>query len=54
MYITENKSFQCSLEGKHLPFTSLCDGNNDCGNGDDETNALCEGKFKLTATFLYD
>ncbi len=37
-------AFVCSA-GKFVELDQLCDGVNDCGNGDDETVALCESKL---------
>ena len=40
----EIPTFVCS-PGVFVDLNQLCDGVNDCGNGDDETSSLCESKL---------
>ena len=37
------RAFFCS-PGEPVPLTALCDGNQDCTGGDDETTTLCESE----------
>ena len=38
-----DSEFVCT-PGNNIPVTALCDGFNDCGNGNDETTVLCESE----------
>ena len=49
-----NRTFQCSAEEGHLPFSALCNGTNECANGDDETNIFCESKSTNTEFHYVD
>ena len=40
----DNGIFVCT-PGVNIPLDQLCDGVNDCANGDDETNTLCESEL---------
>ena len=40
---TDTPVFECT-SGENVNLTQLCDGNRDCGAGDDETTPLCESE----------
>ena len=40
--------FVCTPQVQNIPTTQLCDGNNNCDNGDDETSSLCESEIIFT------
>ena len=42
--IVDNGIFVCT-PGLNIPLIQLCDGVNNCGNGDDETTTLCESEL---------
>lgn len=44
---TANGMFVCT-PGTNVNLDQLCDGNNDCPGGDDETVLLCESKLKFS------
>ena len=42
-------SYDCHQDGKKcLPFAVVCNGKNDCGNNEDETDASCAGEFTIS------
>ena len=46
-----NSEFVCT-PGNNIGVTLLCDGFNDCGNGNDETTVLCESEHPINTSIL--
>ena len=40
-----NSMFVCTPGIQDIPIDQLCDGNDDCDRGEDETTTLCESEF---------